>query len=312
MSLPAEIRSGKVVARLVFAAPDSADAGREPDEAPVSGTVTFAPKDPVRKTLEPTPATVLVKPVTCTLDEQGNGYMLDSQGAMGVWLVTGVWTVTYNLTEGALKSHDIEVTENHTDVFPLYLTTAQPIGQSMTPSQYAELSGQVSYLDDRVTVIEAGGGGGGEGGRGVLSIADVDGDGIATVTYTDSTTSPLPLPPGPPGADGGPGPQGPPGDDGAQGPPGADGGPGPQGPPGDTGPQGPPGTDGADGEPGLSYVVLESTEDESDLPTNTPDGTLILRRGEPSSLYAVLEAGQGVGDLPTGTPDGTLVFRKTA
>jgi len=151
--LPAELAYGKVVARLILAVADTTDAGRLPNAQPAVGTVTFTPANVIVKTALPEPATVVKKPIACGID--ANGFLIDPELALGVWLVVGVYDVSYRITDASVPSHSIEVLAGNDDSAPIDLTTAMPPGGPiLSASEYAE-------LDARLTVVEGGGGGGG-------------------------------------------------------------------------------------------------------------------------------------------------------
>ena len=154
VSPPPDLTYGYVDGRIILAIGDRSDAGRMPDPIPAEGlTVTLTPANTILKVTSPTPATVIKQPIVCGVD--ANGYLVDGQGARGVWLVAGVYKVTYSHPRAMIPSHDIDVTTGHTEAAPLDLTTAMPPGGPvLTPSEYAELNG-------RITILEAGGGGGG-------------------------------------------------------------------------------------------------------------------------------------------------------
>ena len=151
---PPDLTYGYVDGRIILAIGDRSDAGRMPDPVPADDmTVTLTPANTILKVTTPTPATVIKQPIVCAVD--ANGYLVDGQGARGVWLVTGTYKVTYSHSRAIIPSHDIEVTTGHTEAAPLDLTTAMPPGGPvLAPSEYAELNG-------RLTILEAGGGGGG-------------------------------------------------------------------------------------------------------------------------------------------------------
>lgn len=154
VSPPPDLTYGYVDGRIILAIGDRSDAGRMPDPIPAEGlTVTLTPANTILKVTSPTPATVIKQPIVCGVD--ANGYLVDGQGARGVWLVAGVYKVTYSHPRAMIPSHDIDVTTGHTEAAPLDLTTAMPPGGPvLAPSEYAELNG-------RITILEAGGGGGG-------------------------------------------------------------------------------------------------------------------------------------------------------
>ena len=152
-TMPPDITYGHVTGRIVLAVADGADEGRLPDARPAVGTVVFTPRQKAHKVGAPDPATVLPLSITCTLDP--SGVLIDDQGAPGVWLIAGVYGVSYKFTGASLSSHDISVTEDHTLESPLDLTLAMPpAGAPLAPSQFAELASRI----DRLTGVGGGGG----------------------------------------------------------------------------------------------------------------------------------------------------------
>lgn len=237
MSLPPELQYGHVVGRFLLAVADASDPERMPDAAiPADLKVELSPKAPLIRVGAPNPVTVVRSRIVCTLDATGR--LIDPEGADGVWLVTGQYSVKYQSASITVPPHDIEVLATHTEAAPLDLTIAMPPGGPiLTPSQYTELLGMIQAIP----------GGGGTGGAGPKGDKGDKGDPGPQGPQGD------PGPAGPPGADGEEGPQGSPGVDGAdstvpgpEGPPGPKGDPGDPGPKGDDGAQGPPGADGAD------------------------------------------------------------------
>ena len=178
---PPDLTYGYVDGRIILAIGDRSDAGRMPDPVPADGmTVTFTPANTILKVASPTPATVIKQPIVCSVD--ANGYLIDGQGARGVWLVTGTYKVTYSNQRAIIPPHDIDVTTGHTEVAPLDLTTAMPPGGPvLTPSEYAELNG-------RIAILEAGGTTDPEIVRDVIGAAMVAGSGIQ-ITVNDAGDS---------------------------------------------------------------------------------------------------------------------------
>lgn len=146
-TLPPEIEYGYVTDWRVLGEGDGADGDRKPDARIPSGlTVTLEPKNRHIKVMGPIPGGVHPQPVECTIGT--DGYLADSQGAQGVWLITGQWTVTYKHPAVPAMTFDIEVLPEHTEEAPLYLSLAQPPGGTpLTPSEYAELAARIAVLE---------------------------------------------------------------------------------------------------------------------------------------------------------------------
>lgn len=155
-TLPAEVTYGYVAGQFILAVGDGTDPGDKPDGVPATGTITITPKNQVTKLANPNPATMVGQPIKCDLDD--SGFLVWVVPASDpvvqqkpVPLIAGVYTVSYGLKSGAvtvpLGSHDIEVTTANTVDAPLWLTTAEPAGTPVTPTQYAELSARIDAID---------------------------------------------------------------------------------------------------------------------------------------------------------------------
>ena len=144
--MPLDFNYGKVIGRYVLAVADASDGDRLPDAVPVVGSITFAPAQANVKALTPKPTTVVKVAIKCTLN--GDGELVDPQGNLGVWLMTGVYKVAYSLANVSLAAHDILVLPEHDDQNPLDLYFALPPGGPvLSPSQYAELSARISVME---------------------------------------------------------------------------------------------------------------------------------------------------------------------
>ena len=126
--LPSSYTWGKVTGRIIHLIADTAeDTDDKPQARAAAGTVTFTPKEVLRKTTDANyPAIVLSAPESAALSSSGR--ILDAEGRQGIWLATGIYTVTFEITGAprAIPSFDIQVTAEHTDAAPLDLATLVP------------------------------------------------------------------------------------------------------------------------------------------------------------------------------------------
>lgn len=144
--LPAEVTYGKVVARFLLSAPDGTDPGSLPDALPGAGFVKFEPRQPNQRVTNPERVTVANRPVRCELDAEG--YLIDAQGVRGVWLVTGLYDVTFLVKGVRILPLTISVTKDHVEEFPVDLSVAiPPPGPVLGAGQYVELSARVEALE---------------------------------------------------------------------------------------------------------------------------------------------------------------------
>lgn len=148
--MPADVLFGKVIGRFILAVADTIDDPDVlPDANPAEGIITFTSVAPNFRVGAPEPTTVVRTPIRCALDTDGR--LIDPASQLGVWLVVGIYRVTYNLAGVNLESHLIEVTTTHTDAAPLDLTLAiPPTGSGLTITQYADLASQISILRNTV------------------------------------------------------------------------------------------------------------------------------------------------------------------
>ena len=125
-ALPVGYTFGRVVARFLRAVGDSGDVDTFPEAVPATGSVTFTPKVTTRivvdSTSDPSPF-ITHEPITSELDAYGH---LARNGLRGLWLWTGVWTVSFNVQGFNRQPFDIEITTSHTDVSPFDLWEADP------------------------------------------------------------------------------------------------------------------------------------------------------------------------------------------
>lgn len=145
-ALPPSITYGKVVGRFLLAVADSsADTDRTPDSKAAQGTITFSPVQTNVLVDSPETALIVKMPIRCALDV--NGRLVDPEGQLGVWLITGSYKVTYAITGVAVSGHSILVLDEHTDANPMQLNNAVNNGGTpLIPSEYATLSARIDAL----------------------------------------------------------------------------------------------------------------------------------------------------------------------
>lgn len=145
-TMPTDGTYGKVVGRFILAVADALDPDRLPDAVAAKGEITFTPAQPNLKLNMPGPTTVVRTQIKCSLDDDGN--LIDQNGELGVWLMTGVYKVNYGLVGvTSLTGPTIEVLTGHTDDRPLDLTLITTSGgKTLKPSEYEELSAQIAAI----------------------------------------------------------------------------------------------------------------------------------------------------------------------
>ena len=163
---PTDSQYGFVVCQIIRRIADATDSDDFPDAVAASGNVLFKPQVQVSKVSAPS-AFAVQETVTVTLDDQGRITSPGNSSLFGVWLLAGVYSVTFQLNNATLPSLTIEVTTDHTPTAPLDLVTAgsytPPSGVTVQtliiPSTIA--AGQVLMLDDTRTLVGVPYGGGG-------------------------------------------------------------------------------------------------------------------------------------------------------
>lgn len=317
--LPDELEYGFVRSRILLAVADTpADEDHYPDAQAAQGTVRFTPsRSVIRGTEEP--VFVIKRNIEVGIAEDADTAAEIRKGDLihndrpGVWLVTGTYTVRFQLGDVTIEPFQINVTTENTEASPLWLSLAAP--HQPSPDVKFVVNEQV-YLDtlaaseaaqaaaDLVEGIPEGPPGpqgeigpAGEDGDSAYALALAEGfeGGQAEWVYSlrgeqgvDGARGPE-GPEGPAGTDGvdgidgEPGPQGEPGAQGERGlqgdpgTPGTDGSDGPQGDPGERGPEGP---EGPQGEQGTGVTILGEQPSEADLPEVGESGDAWLVAGD--------------------------------
>ena len=191
LPLPAEHTWGFVVGRIIHATADTtADVDRLPEARAASGSIRFEPRSKLSKVLTSPTAFVGYEVTTATLNSLGE--LTDAEGQVGIWLISGVYGVSFSIEGITIPSFEIEVTPAHTSETPLDLATAAPYvpptGATVTtllvPAGPAE--GQVLTWAAGRLAWGTGGGGGGvtviDNGDGTLSL-----DGASVLNNLDGT-----------------------------------------------------------------------------------------------------------------------------
>ena len=127
IELPPSFAFGKVVGRVIHAIADTdEDVDDRPQARAAAGTVRFTPRETLRKASD-VGATAIVTQGAQEARLSATGRILDAEGRQGIWLVAGVWRVTFALTSGAsVPDFDVEVTAAATDAAPLDLAKVLP------------------------------------------------------------------------------------------------------------------------------------------------------------------------------------------
>lgn len=124
LPLPPSYTWGFVVARSIRAIADTdQDADRFPEARGSTGRVTFTPLVKFKKHLNTPTAFVHHEVVQARLVD---GVLVDAEGHEGVYLISGVYQVSFTIDSGSIPSFPVEVLPEHTLENPLDLVTASP------------------------------------------------------------------------------------------------------------------------------------------------------------------------------------------
>ena len=149
--LPTSLEYGYVDARIILAVADTDDEDRLPNAVPATGTITLTPLNDKTVETEEEPVIVGRHSISGTLDATGR--LRDSQGQRGLWVITGLYSVSYKLTGVSVGGHRVLVTSDHTENNPLHLATAaQPTAGPITPTEYQQLSARIDALGSAADV----------------------------------------------------------------------------------------------------------------------------------------------------------------
>lgn len=193
--LPVSYTFGKVVGRVVKAIADtSEDVDDKPQARPATGTVTFTPKETLRKVADDgSGQSVFVTAGPSVANLSSSGRILDGEGRQGIWLVTGEYRVSFQLgNNDKIEPFDILVQSTNDETNPLQLASAAPPdpGPNTTVITYVLPTGGTT---GQVMTKTAGGAewqdlpGGGGGGTGPAGPPGADGLGWTGGSYSGVT-----------------------------------------------------------------------------------------------------------------------------
>lgn len=209
--LPDNISYGKVSGLFRLAVVDGPDEDTLPDSQPAEGTVTFTPAVSRLTVQNPSPVTVIMKPIKVSLDDEG--YIVSPDGSRGVYLVAAgtEYTAPSDFTyQVEISIPGATFQPFHISVQPdseIDLSTLVPVAKSpgtvtvVAETMYEEA---MAAVDERISKV-----------RYIISI---DAEGV--VYYSDGSTDFVDFPEtlvGPEGPAGPKGEDGPPGAVGPQG-----------------------------------------------------------------------------------------------
>ena len=108
-----------------------------PESLAAKGTVTLTPAQSIRRVIENPSMFVTQGPTVLKLNE--NGQIVDAQNSVGVWMVTGIYKVSFQVGGVTIQPFEIEVRETHTIEDPLDLAEVAPYTPPPdTPSRTGE------------------------------------------------------------------------------------------------------------------------------------------------------------------------------
>lgn len=132
--LPASTEYGYVVGRILLAVEDTtteSEDNRYPDAlVPINSSVRFTPIDIMAVGV---PSTLVIKKsINGKIGE--DGILVDNNEIEGIWLVTGRYSVTFDLkNQGSITPFQIEITSGHTELDPLDIVPLIPRGNRKEP-----------------------------------------------------------------------------------------------------------------------------------------------------------------------------------
>ena len=128
--LPSEYTFGKVISRFLSAIPDTpSDPDYLPQARPLQGTVTFVPTEQLRKVSDTGDGTgAFIYAITTVAQLDNEGRIMDEEGRQGIWLITGEYTVSFQMSQPSAKIAPFVITvlDTHDDANPLDLVSVAP------------------------------------------------------------------------------------------------------------------------------------------------------------------------------------------
>lgn len=149
--LPSSYSWGFVTGRFIHAQADTTgDLDRFPEARGSNGRVTFSPLERLKKVLDGEPAFVNHEDVLANVVD---GYIVDAEGYEGIYLISGAYRVSFNISGMSIPTFDIEVTGDYDIDNPLDLVVVSPyVNPARTIVQTLRVSSGVNEGDVLIKV----------------------------------------------------------------------------------------------------------------------------------------------------------------
>lgn len=110
---PTDSTYGYVIATIIRRGADGDDPDDYPDAIAAKGTITFTPHVKVAKTTTPS-AFEIRESIKLPLNERGELAQSNETASVGCWLLTGTYTVSFDIRDAVFPTFVINVTTSHT------------------------------------------------------------------------------------------------------------------------------------------------------------------------------------------------------